>query len=70
MIISTIFYNLFAGFLDYLTSLESLSFFLIMASFWRALVYQLFWGLITAILFFNLAVALTKKLKPFFLEKK
>jgi len=70
ILISTIFYNFFGAILKYILGPESRTFFLIQSNFWISLVYQIIWSLIIAILFFNLAAGLTKKLKPFFLEKK
>jgi len=46
------------------------SFFLFNSSFWISLSRQILWSLIFMILFFNLANSLSKRLKPFFLEKK
>ncbi len=49
---------------------EGAPFFIISSSFWTTMLWQMIWSAIFIILFFNLANSLSKKLKPFFLEKK
>jgi len=68
MFITTVFYNFFSALLFYFTAPER-SFLLGSGDFWLGLGYQLIWNLLAAILLFNLATTLIKKLKPFFLEK-
>jgi hypothetical protein len=51
-------------------SQEGSNFFLFNSSFWLNLSWQMAWDTIFMILFFNLANSLSKRLKPFFLEKK
>lgn len=46
------------------------SFFLFQSRFWVQLVWQMIWSAGFMLLFFNLANSLSKRLKPFFLEKK
>lgn len=46
------------------------SFFLFSTNFWTSLLWQMLWSTIFMLLFFNLANSLSKRLKPFFLEKK
>jgi hypothetical protein len=52
------------------TGQANFSLFLFTAHFWTQLAYQMMWGAGFMLLFFNLANSLTKRLKPFFLEKK
>ncbi len=54
----------------YLSRADRNNFFLGEKSFWLASSWQIIWSLLAALLLFNLAAALTKKLKPFFLENK
>ena len=68
--IATTFYNFFSALLLYFTAAEKSWFFIGQVDFWLALVYQLSWNLLAAILLFHLATSLIKKLNPFFLEKK
>lgn len=46
------------------------SFFLFQSRFWTQLIWQMIWSASFMLLFFNLANSLSKRLKPFFLEKK
>ncbi|MEI6835594.1 MAG: hypothetical protein WCK59_02060 [Candidatus Falkowbacteria bacterium] len=46
------------------------SFFLFQSSFWIQLGWQIIWGGIFMLLFFNVANFLSRRLKPFFLENK
>lgn len=49
---------------------NNFSFFLFESHFWRQLAWQMIWTSGFMLLFFNLANSLSKRLKPFFLEKK
>ncbi len=66
----TIFYNLFAASLLALVSSSSNTFFLFKVHFWVTLAYQSFWSLLAALILFNLANLVSRRIKPFFLEKK
>lgn len=70
--IGTIIYNLLLHILIFLWqgSQESSRFFFFTSSFWTSLYWQMAWSVIFMILFFNFASSLSKRLKPFFLEKK
>lgn len=70
LFINTMLYNLLVATFTYIMDIRASTFFLITRHFWLALLYQALGGLIAAILLFNLMVFLTKKIKPFFLEKK
>lgn len=67
---STLSYNIINNFLLYFFSAQTESFFLFRSDFWLAVAQQGAWSLIIALLAFSLITALTKRLKPFFLEKK
>jgi len=69
ILLNTLVYNLLMASFSYFSSSAPV-FFLLAADFWSTLLYQAIWGLAAAILFFHLAAFLTKKIKPFFLEKK
>jgi hypothetical protein len=70
MLITTIGYNLAVGFLLYFSVYDQGGFFLNSSRFWLELAYQIFWSVLTALLIFSLAGLATRRLKPFFLEKK
>ena len=70
ILLTTLAYNFLAGLLSYSMAASSSSFFLAHQSFWLALVYQIAWSELAALLMFSLAGAATRRLKPFFLEKK
>lgn len=69
ILIATISYNLISGIFSYFGIFNSSLLFLF-SGFWLTLAYQCAWSLLAALLMFNLAGAATKRLKPFFLEKK
>jgi cell shape-determining protein MreD len=66
----TIFYNILVATILYLLDDNRNVFFIIQARFWITLVYQLIWSFISALVLFNLAALISKRIKPFFLEKK
>lgn len=66
----TFFYNILAGFTLFLVSSESSTFFLWQSHFWLKVAYQIIWSLVSSLILFNLAVASSKRIRPFFLEKK
>jgi rod shape-determining protein MreD len=70
MVSMTVFYNLLAAIILYLVGSDYNNFFLLQSHFWLTLVYQSFWSFIAALILFNLAALLLKRIKPFFLEKK
>ncbi len=70
MIGLTFFYNILSFAMLYMFSTDFTTFFLFKSSFWLVLVYQCFWSSLSAIFLFNLAAVVTKRIKPFFLEKK
>lgn len=70
ILISTVVYNLISGFLLYFSAYQTESFFLIRSDFWLIVAYQSIWSLVAALLAFSLTAAVTRHLKPFFLEKK
>ena len=70
MIVATFVYNLLAAIILYLVSSNYTTFFLLQSNFWLSLVYQIIWGVLSALILFNLAALLSKRIKPFFLEKK
>jgi len=67
---TTVSYSLLINFLLYFSAAERISLFLIRSNFWRDLAYQSIWSVLGAILLFNIVAVVTKKFKPFFLEKK
>ncbi|HBA36748.1 TPA: hypothetical protein DCZ15_02615 [Candidatus Falkowbacteria bacterium] len=67
---ATIVYNITKEILLSLSAYDQAAFFLVDGNFWRALAYQSAWSLIVALLTFNFAGILTRRLQPFFLEKK
>lgn len=70
MLSLTFFYNLLAATILYLVSADSGTFFLWQSHFWSTLAYQILWSFLAALILFNIAVASSKKIRPFFLEKK
>lgn len=56
--------------LIYLSRISRGAFFLGEKSFWSSFTWQIIWSVVAALLLFNLIAAVTKKLKPFFLENK
>jgi hypothetical protein len=69
-LISTLVYNLFSSILFLLFSGSGGDFSVFGFLFWRSLFYQLAWNILVSILFFPSLISLTKRFKPFFLEKK
>ncbi len=70
LIITLFTYNLLAASLAFIAVGFNGSFGPFHSSFWISLFYQLAWGVLAAILFFNITVSLARRLKPFFLENK
>jgi len=70
MVCSTIFYNLLFALALYLTSANYNILFFMQARFWLSVAYQCAWSVLAAIVLFNLATLGSKRIKPFFLEKK
>jgi len=66
----TVFYNLLSAITLYLASDYHYTFFLLQSSFWTTLLYQGMWSLFASLILFNLAALLSRRIKPFFLEKK
>lgn len=66
----TFLYNILAATVLYLFSAEYTTFFLFKSSFWTIVAYQCLWSLGAALIFFNLAAVISKRIKPVFLEKK
>ncbi|MFZ4631903.1 MAG: hypothetical protein ACOYL8_01690 [Patescibacteria group bacterium] len=66
----TFFYNILAALILYLVSSDYSAFFLWQSHFWLIVFYQIAWGFLVSLLMFNLLSFLSKKIKPFFLEKK
>ncbi len=68
--LTTVVYNFLLLIFSYAHSLTSGNPFLVRPSFWLALVYQLAWSLLAALLLFHLTLAASRKWQPLFLEKK
>jgi len=66
----TVFYNFFAAAILSLLSSNLDTFFLLQSHFWITLAYQSLWSFLAALILFNLATLVSKRIKPFFLEKK
>ncbi len=66
----TFVYNVLAAFILFLASSGFNSFFLWQSNFWLKVAYQIMWSLLSALVLFNLAVMSSKRIRPFFLEKK
>ncbi len=66
----TIFYNFLAAAILSLFSSGLDTFFLFQSHFWITLAYQSLWSFLAALILFNLATLASKRIKPFFLEKK
>ncbi len=66
----TVFYNLLAAIILSLISSSHSTFFLLESHFWLTLAYQSIWSFLSALILFNLAGLLSRRIKPFFLEKK
>jgi len=65
-----IFYNFIAALAIYLAGENVTLSFLWRADFWLAIIYQITWSSIFALIMFNLAANVSKRIKPFFLENK
>lgn len=70
MVFSTIFYNLLLAIVLYLTSANYNTIFFMQTRFWMTVLYQCVWSFLAALVLFNLATLGSKRIKPFFLEKK
>jgi cell shape-determining protein MreD len=70
MVGTTFFYNILAAIILYVSSTDYAVFFLVQKNFWLAVAYQSAWSFLSALILFNLAVLVSKRIKPFFLEKK
>ncbi len=70
LLIATWLYNFLAAILFEIFEANQASFFLFRGDFWKSGLYQSAWGLLAAVFFFHLAAALTKRFKPFFLDKQ
>lgn len=70
ILIATAAYNLLVGGFFYFSAYDARTFFLGSANFWLDVGYQAAWSILAALLMFNLAGLATKRLQPFFLEKK
>jgi len=66
----TVFYNLLAATILSVFSSSLNAFFLWQSHFWITLAYQSLWSFLAALILFNLATLVSKRIKPFFLEKK
>lgn len=67
--LATLFYNLVAALMLYWFSDASASFFIWRWPFWSVLAGQVFWSELAGLFLFGLAASLTRRFKPFFLEK-
>ncbi|MFA5131353.1 MAG: hypothetical protein WC467_02905 [Patescibacteria group bacterium] len=70
LIVITVFYNFLAAIVLYIFSSDYTAFFLTQGNFWITLLYQAGWSLLASLIFFNLAALVSRRIKPFFLEKK
>jgi cell shape-determining protein MreD len=70
MVSMTFVYNLLTAIILYLFSSNYATFFMGQSHFWLMLAYQIMWNFLSALILFNLAALLSKRIKPFFLEKK
>jgi cell shape-determining protein MreD len=70
LLVATVVDQVVINLLRYFSADLSAVFFLSQKSFWLALLYQGIWATILAALLFNLSALMTKRLQPFFLEKK
>jgi len=70
MVCSTIFYNFLLALILYLISANYNTLFFMQARFWITVFYQCAWSFLAALVLFNLATLGSKRIKPFFLEKK
>lgn len=70
MVSMTLFYNFLAAIILYLFGADYNNIFLVQASFWKTLAYQSAWSILSGLILFNLAALVSKRIKPFFLQKK
>lgn len=70
ILIAVLTYNIFLALLWFFSSGFQSRFVIFEKDFWLAVFYQFAWLFLAATLFFNFALAMIKKFKPFFLEKK
>jgi len=66
----TFLYNIFAATILFIISSNYSTFFLFQSHFWLILAYQCLWSVLSSLILFNIAALLSKRIKPFFLEKK
>jgi len=66
----TFFYNILAALILYLVDASYHFLSIWRGSFFINILYQSIWGFLFVVIFFNLMVSLSKKIKPFFLESK
>ncbi|NCN22048.1 hypothetical protein GW758_04235 [Candidatus Falkowbacteria bacterium] len=64
------FYSFFTALFFYFSNFESSGFFLFQGRFWLSLIFRLTWALIISLISFSFFSALTKNLRPVFLEKR
>lgn len=67
---SILIYNLFRSSLVYLSALDQELALAFGLDFWQGLAWQIWWGVIAGLLFFIVAGALMRRLKPVFLDNK
>lgn len=70
MVSTTLVYNILASSIMYISSTDYATFFLWQKNFWLIVAYQSLWSFLSALILFNVAVLVSKRIKPFFLEKK
>jgi len=70
MVSTTFFYNILAAAVLYIFSTDYTVFFLWQKNFWLTVAYQSIWSFLLALILFNLAALISKRIKPSFLEKK
>lgn len=68
--LATVIYNILIAVLLYLSFRKNGASLFLIGIFYQSIFYQIFWSLLLALALFNLAAALTKRFKPFFLVKK
>lgn len=64
------FYSFLTALFFYFSNFESSGFFLFQSGFWLSLIFRLTWALIISLISFSFFSALTKNLRPVFLEKR
>jgi len=70
IILSTLSYNLIINTFWYFYSGNLVGFFLWQVDFWRAVLWQIAWGALAALLMFNLVGFVARRFQPFFLKKQ